>query len=95
MRCCHKQVFYVVLIYGLHALYSASASVLVLEVIKCHSLDISEISHSYNCALIRNKILHVDFGLIIADGCSSVITVFIGDCNNLLTDDHKKLLLVC
>ena len=92
---CHENVFDIIIFYCLHSLYSFTATVLALEIIRCHSLAITEIGHCYYSAFICNYIFHRNFRIIYSYYGSSVISVFVGYCCHFITDDHKKLLLIC
>ena len=50
----HNQIFDIILIDGLHSLDSLTASVLAPKVVHGHSLDIAQLSHGNDGALIRN-----------------------------------------
>ena len=85
----HEELFYVILIQLLHSLDSLTATVLGLECIMRHSLDISKLSHRNDHIFSRNQIFHGNIKFIKSDGCSSLITVFITDHKNLFFDHAK------
>ena len=48
MMCrCHKQIFDVIIIYGIHTFDSSSTAILALEVVDTHSLDVTKVCHGY------------------------------------------------
>ena len=87
MRGGHNQIFDEIFLDGLHSLDTLAAAVLTLKVIHRHSLDISKICHSNNGVLVRNQILHGHVKLVKSDGCSSVVTVFVGYHDDFFFDD--------
>ena len=45
VRARHQQFFYVVILQRLHSLDALAASVLALEVVQCHALDVAKLRH--------------------------------------------------
>ena len=86
---CHKHIFDIIIIYRLHSLYALTATVLALKVVYWHTLDISEFCHCDDRIFVWYKVLHWYVKFIISDRCSSVITVFVTDFNNLFFDNTK------
>ena len=92
---CNKQFSDVIILQSLHSLNTFTTTILALECVHRHSLDISKFCHCNYDILARNQILHGEIVLIKADGSSSVIAVFFGYGQNLPADNAKKHLAVC
>ena len=45
---CHEKIFNIVFIDGLHTLDTLAAAILGLEIVNCHSLDISKVCSGNN-----------------------------------------------
>ena len=82
---CHEKILDEVLIDGLHSLDSLSAAILALEIVHGHSLDVSKIGHGNYSVIIRDQVFHGHI-IIKADLCPSVITIFLGDHEDLFLD---------
>ena len=95
MRGCHHQFFNIVIIKCLHSLDSSAATVLAAEVIYGHSLDVTEFCHCDDCIFSRNHVFHRNVICVKSDCCSSVVTVFFGNCKDFFTDHAKKCVSVC
>src|SRR5699024_1737320 len=80
---------------SLPSLDSPASSVLALEGIHAHSLDISHIRYRDHHIFSRDQILHGYIKLIIADACSSLISVFFGNDEDFFLDHTEKELAVC
>ena len=91
----HKQFFNVIVIDGLHSLDSTSTSVLAAEIIYSHSLDITKFCHSNDSIFPWNQILCGKIIDIISDGSSSLIAIFISDCEDFFPYNTKKEISVC
>ena len=91
----HEQLFYIVFIQSLHTLDTLSATVLALEGIITHSLNVSHLCHGDHHIFSRNQILCGNVVFIKSDGCSSVISVFFRNHKDFFLDDTKQKLSVC
>ena len=91
----HEQLFYIVFIQSLHTLDTLSATVLALEGIVAHSLNVSHLCHGDHHIFSRNQILCGNVVFIKSDGCSSVISVFFRNHKDFFLDDTKQKLSVC
>ena len=94
MSSCHQKILNIVIVDLLNALDAASAAVLDLEVVHCHSLDVSERSHRYDCIDIRDQIFSSDVGKILIDLASSVVAELFCNDIDLILDDKKKFIVV-
>ena len=90
MCCRNKQFLDIVIIQDLHSFDSFSASVLTLECIHGHSLNVSHFCHGDHHIFSWDQIFHGNIKLIKSDGCSSLISIFFGNDKNLLFDHTKK-----
>ena len=90
----HEQILDVIVLQGLHALDTLAATVLILEIIKSHTLDVALLGHSDNGILIGDDILHGNIVLVKADGCTSRIPVLGADSLNLISYYTEQDLLV-
>ncbi len=90
----HKQILDVILIDGLHTLDSLSATVLRLEIIHRHSLDISKSGHGDYGIVPGNQVFHGNIKFIISDLTSSVVAILLGDCRNFGLDHAKQKLFI-
>ena len=84
MCCRNKQFLDIVIIQDLHSFDSFSASVLTLECIHGHSLNVSHFCHGDHHIFSWDQIFHGNIKLIKSDGCSSLISIFFGNDKNLL-----------
>ena len=91
----HHQILNVILIDGLHTLDSLAATVLAFEIIRGHTLDITQIGHGNNHVLLRNQILHGQIKFVKADAGPAIVAVFICNYGNLFLDDAQQLFLIC
>ena len=91
----HKDIFYKVILYSLHTLNTSAASVLSLEILDGHTLDISKVCHGENCIFGNDHILNIDITIVISDACSSVVAVLICGNGNLFSDYSKEKLFIC
>ena len=90
-----QQILNIILIDGLHALDSLTASVLVFKIVHAHTFDIAKLGHSHNRILIRDQIFHGHIELIKTNGGLTVITIFIRNDQNLFADHTQQLFLIC
>ena len=90
----HQQLFNVIILNGLHSLDSLASTALAAEIVHGHSLDVSQLGHSNDHVLPGDQILHGKVKFIVSDGSSSVIPVFVGNCQNLFSDDSQQSLPV-
>ena len=90
----HQQIGDEIVLNGLHALDSLTASVLGLEIVHGHPFDISEVCHGDDGVLPGNHVLHADIHFVIADLASSVVAVFDGDDGDLLPDHAEQQLFI-
>ena len=90
----HKELFHIVRIYCLHALYAFSSSVLGFECILRHALDIAKLCHGDDHIFLWDQILHRDIKLIVADLRPSVISVLVLDDKDFLLYDAQEDLSV-
>ncbi len=91
----HQQILDIVIIDGLHTFDAPSASVLGLEIVDGHSLDIAKRSHGDHRILVGDQILIVDIMLIGADLAAAVVAVLFCDGIHLILDDAQQQLFVC
>ena len=94
MICRHHDINDSVIFESLHTFYAASAAILVAEILNCHTLNVSELCRRDDCRLIRDHILSGNIEPVKSDLCSSVISVLVGNLNQLLFDHAKKLMSV-
>ena len=87
---CNKQFSDVIIIQSLHSLNTFTTTILALECVHRHSLDISKFCHCNYDILARNQIFHGDVKFIKSNLSSSVITVFLSNYKNLFFDHTKK-----
>ena len=67
MRSCHKHFHNIIILDGLHSLNSLTATVLTLEIVGSHALDIANLCHGNNRIGFRNQIFHGNIKLIVSD----------------------------
>ena len=91
----HKQLFYIVFIQSLHTLDTLAATILALESIVAHSLNVSHLGHGDHYIFSRDQILCRNVVFIKSDGCSSVISVFFRDHKDFFLNYAKQKLSVC
>ena len=91
----HQEFFNIIILQSLHTLNSTAASVLASEIIHCHSLDISTFGHCYHCIFSWNQILCRNIIHIITNGSLSVISIFLGNCQDFFSDYSEKEISVC
>ena len=94
MCCSHEKICYIVSVNSTDTLDSVTASVLSLEVINSHSLDITKRCKSDYCIYIRDEVFIFEFSLIMSDLCLSVIAVFISDLCDFFFDNTKKEIVI-
>ena len=95
MRRRHEQLLNVIFIQFLHSLDSLASTVLTLEIIHRHPFDISHLCHGDHNIFFRNHIFHGNIELIIADTCSAVIAVLVGNDQDFFLDHTEKQFPVC
>ena len=95
MCCRNKQFLDIVIIQDLHSFDSFSASVLTLECIHGHSLNVSHFCHGDHHIFSWDQIFHGNIKLIKSDGCSSLISIFIRNDDDFFSDYAEQLFLVC
>ena len=64
-------------------------TMLALEVIHIHTLDITKLGKCDNGAGYRNQIFHADIELIESDGGTTIISILLSDFRNLITDNTQ------
>ena len=79
---CHEQLTDIIIFQRLHSLDSLSATVLTLERIHRHSLDVTKFCHGNHNIFPWNQIFHGNIKLVISDTGSSVISVFFRNHKN-------------
>ena len=89
----HEEILNVVIFNGLHALDALAAPVLALEIVHIHALDVSQMGHGNDRVLIRDQILHAHI-IVVPDGGTAVVPVFVGDDLNFFFYHSEKLLLI-
>ena len=94
MRSCHKHLRNIIILDGLHSLDSLATTVLTLEIVGTHTLDVTNLCHCDDIVGLRNQIFHRNIKFIVSDLGSSVIAIFISDCKNFGTDNCEKLFLI-
>ena len=75
----HQQLLDIIIIDRLHALDTFTATVLCLEIIHTHALNVTKLCHGDHGIGDRDHVLHRNIKFIISDGSSALITVFIGN----------------
>ena len=80
MVCRHKEVFDIVILYRLHTLYAFSASILLVEMLRRHPLNISETGRCYHHIIVRDKVFRLEI-FIKTKLCLSIITILL--CNGI------------
>ncbi len=90
----HEHLHDIVILDRLHTLDSLAATVLALEIIGTHTLDVTDLCHGDNGICLRDQILHRHIILIITDLRSSIITVLVCNRKNFFSDYTKKQLLI-
>ena len=91
----HEQILDVIILQCLHALDTFTTTVLTLEIVYSHPLDVAQMGHGDDHILHRNEILGGQVIHIITNRRSSVITVFIRNDQYLIPDDTQQLVLIC
>ena len=94
MTCRHQKLLNVIIVNGLHAFDSLAATVLAAEVIHTHTLDVAKLRHGDDRIRHRNKILHGDIILIVADGASSLIAILLSNDHDLFLDDSQQAFFI-
>ena len=92
---CHQQLINIIILKCLHAFNSFSTSVLIAEIIYCHSFDVSQLRHGNDSIFIWNHIFHGNIIIIKTDGCSSFIAIFFSNGQNFFTNDTQEHISVC
>ena len=95
VRARHQQFFYVVILQRLHSLDALATSVLALEVVRCHALDVAKLRHRDDHVLIRDQILGCQIKHVALDARAAVIAVLVADDLNFLFDHTKQQVLIC
>ena len=95
MGICKEYFIYYIVVDGVHSLDTLAASVLYLEGILWHSLDISELCHGDNYLFSLDKLFICYIIRVSCDRCSSLITVLVSYRCKLSLDDSEKLVLIC
>ena len=90
----HEKVLNIVLLNGLHPLDALAAAVLASEIVHIHPLDISQMGHGNHRILIRNQVFH-GYVVVISNGRTPVIPVFVRDNLDFLLDYGQKLFHIC
>ena len=89
---CHQQFIDIIVLDSLHTLDTLAATILALESIVAHSLNVSHLGHGDHS---RDQILCRNVVFIKSDGCSSVISVFFRDHKDFFLNYAKQKLSVC
>ena len=90
----HEQILDIVFLNGLHSLDALAAAVLASEIVHIHPLDVSKMGHGNHRILIRNQIFH-GYIVIVSNGSTPVIPVFIRDDLDFLLDYGQELFHIC
>ena len=90
MGVCHHQLCNAVFIQLRHTFNASATAVLTSEVIHGHTFNIPQLSHGNDCIFAFDQIFNGNFVIIHAQGCFSVITIFITDKLNFFADHAEK-----
>ena len=90
----HKHIFNIVFFDGLHSLNALAATMLCLEIIYSHTLNIAKVSNGNYGIFIRNQVFISEIVHVNADGSSSVIAVLVTNHTDFLLDNAKKYLFI-
>ena len=95
MGICQEYLINDIVINNIHSLYALATSVLYLECILWHSLDISKLCHGDNNLFSLDKFFICYIIRVSCDGCSSLITILVCYRSKLCLDYSEKLILIC
>ena len=74
---CHKQLLDIIVIDRLHTFDTTDRHDAALRKLSArHTFDITKFCHGNDCICHRDQIFHGDVILIVSDGSTSVITIF-------------------
>ena len=93
MVCRHKEVFDIVILYRLHTLYAFSTSILLVEMLRRHSLDVAEAGGRNHHIVIGNKVFRLEI-LVKGELRLSIIALLLRNGIQFFLNYGEKLIFI-